>query len=85
MLLSYPIVIAEDGHRHIRATCPDFPEFNIVVKRRLVVLRSAADALDEIVAARLGRGDTIPKPSPGQPRAALSVMMESRVRNQRAK
>lgn len=80
-MLSYPIEIKNEGDTRLTATCPDFPELSVVVRRRLEALRSAAEALDEVVAKRLARGDLIPKPSPGQPRAALSPTMEARVRN----
>ena len=80
-MLSYPIEIKDEGDTRLTATCPDFPELSVVVARRLEALRSAAAALDEAVAKRLERGERIPRPSPGQPRAALSPTMEARVRN----
>lgn len=84
-MLSYPLEIVDDGYRCVKASCPDFPELNVVVERRFMILRAATQALDEIVTGRMARGEAVPKPSPGQPRAAISALVESRVRKLNAK
>lgn len=60
----YSVVLTSEEHASgFVVTFPDFPEAITQGENRAAALVQAADALDEALAGRIRRGDTIPRPS----------------------
>ena len=77
-MLSYPIDLEADDAT-VLATSPDFPELTTFGEDRAEALARAADALEEVIAARIHRGEGIPSPSSGDHRAVVPTLTAIKV------
>lgn len=75
---SYPAILTSEEHTGgFVVTFPDFPEAITQGENRADALVQATDALDEALAGRIRRGDTIPRPSApvgGQPMVPVPAL-----------
>ena len=78
MMLSYPLILEEDGDT-LLVTSPDFPELTTFGEDREEALARAVDALEEAVAARMHSRLDIPSPSTGSVRATLPTLTAVKV------
>lgn len=60
---AYPMVLVEEAQGGYLVTCPDFPELLTEGEDREAARSQAADALEEVVAARMRLEDDIPEAS----------------------
>jgi antitoxin HicB len=60
----YPANVEEDAGGFYLVTFPDFPEAATDARSRDAALLEGTDCLEEAVAGRMKRGDSIPTPSP---------------------
>jgi antitoxin HicB len=70
----YPAKIEPDSAGFFLVTFPDFPEAATDGRSRDSALAEAVDCLEEAVAARIKRGDDIPRPSRPAKDAALIAL-----------
>ena len=68
---AYPASVARDEAGFYLVTFPDFPEAATDGESREEALNEAPDALEEAIAGRMNRGDTLPHPSARKARQAL--------------
>jgi antitoxin HicB len=61
--IAYPATVERDEAGFFLVTFSDFPEAATDGKSKEEALHEAADALEEAIAGRINRGDTIPHPS----------------------
>jgi antitoxin HicB len=78
-MLSYPITCRRDDNGTYLATSRDFPELTTFGDDKNDAMIHAIDALEEAIAARIARRDSIPAPSKGRNRAALSTQTELKI------
>jgi antitoxin HicB len=60
---AYPANVVRDAEGFYLVTFPDFPEAATDAESIEAALQEAADALEEAIAGRINRGDSIPHPS----------------------
>jgi antitoxin HicB len=60
---AYAVVLTPEPGGGIVVSCPDFPELLTEGQDRADAVEQAADALEEVFAARIRRGEEIPEPS----------------------
>jgi antitoxin HicB len=60
---AYAVVLTPEPAGGFLVSCPDLPELLTEGKDRADAVEQAIDALEEVVAARIRRGDEIPEPS----------------------
>jgi len=60
---AYAVVLAPEPSGGFVVSCPDFPELLTEGKDRADAIEQATDALEEVFAARIRRGEEIPDPS----------------------
>jgi antitoxin HicB len=72
-MISYAVELTPDDNDTLLATCPDLPGVVTFGETEADALRRAADAIEEWIAASLHRFEPIPRPTPGEPRATLSL------------
>ena len=68
---AYPASVVRDEAGFYLVTFPDFPEAATDGESREAALEEASDALEEAIAGRMNRGDTIPHPGKRKARQAL--------------
>lgn len=78
LVLAYPIDLAADDGT-LLVMSPDFPELTTFGDDRDEAIARAADALEEAIAARISRGESIPAPSEGSTCAALAMFTAIKV------
>ena len=61
--MDYPLVIEPDDNETLLVTCPDLPEVTTFGEDEADALRRAGDAIEEALAARMARRESIPRPS----------------------
>ena len=61
---TYPARLKKDKAGFYLVTFPDFPEAATDGETMEESLHNAADALEEAIAGRINRGDTVPRPGP---------------------
>ena len=61
---TYPARLQKDKAGFFLVTFPDFPEAATDGETMEESLHNAADALEEAIAGRINRGDTVPRPGP---------------------
>jgi len=61
---TYVVAIEQQSDGSFLVTCPDFPELLTEGSTREGAVEEAGDALEEVVAARIRRGEDLPDPSP---------------------
>jgi antitoxin HicB len=66
----YPLVIEPDDNETLLVTCPDLPELTTFGEDEANALQHAGDAIEEALAARMARHESIPRPSPLRGRRA---------------
>ena len=71
--MDYPLVIEPDDNETLLVTCPDLPEVTTFGEDEADALQRAGDAIEEALAARMARRESIPLPSPLRGRIALSL------------
>lgn len=69
----YPIVLEPDDNDTLLVICPDLPEVTTFGATRDEALHSAADAIEEALAARMAHHEDIPAPSAARGRAVLTL------------
>jgi len=79
--LIYPILLSPDDNDTFLVTCPDLPEVTTFGEDEADAVLRAADAIEEIIAARMADRQDIPEPSPamGRPCAVLPALTELKV------
>ena len=60
---AYAVLLTPEPAGGFLVSCPDFPELLTEGQDRLDAVEQATDALEEVFAARIRRGDEIPEPS----------------------
>ncbi len=70
---SYPVVLKKDPSGGYVVTCPDLPEVVTQGEDRRDALLQAIDAVEEALAGRIRRVDSIPLPSPAGRRDVVTV------------
>ena len=68
--MDYPLVIEPDDNETLLVTCPDLPEVTTFGEDEVDASRRAGDAIEEALAARMARRESIPAPSPLRGRKA---------------
>jgi antitoxin HicB len=68
-MLAYRIKFVPDDNGTLLVTCPALPEVSTFGNDRIDAAAHAADAIEEAIAARIGRGEDIPA---GQQRGQLA-------------
>lgn len=68
---AYPASVVRDEAGFYLVTFPDFPEAATDGSSRETALDDAADVLEEAIAGRINRGDSIPRPSSRKARQSL--------------
>ena len=71
--MDYPLVIEPDDNETRLVTCPDLPEVTTFSEVEEDTLLRAADAIEEALAARMARHESISFPSPLRGRKAASL------------
>jgi len=71
--VDYPLVIEPDDNETLLVTCPDLPEVTTFGEDEEDALQHASDAIEEALAARMARRDSIPPPSPLRGRKAARL------------
>ena len=71
--MDYPLVTEPDDNETLLVTCPDLPEVTTFGEDEEDALRRAGDAIEEALAARVARHESIPSPSPLRGRKAASL------------
>ncbi len=77
-VLAYPIFLEEDEGA-LTVTSPDFPELATFGVDREDATARAADALEEVIDARIDEYEDIPPPSMGSQTTALPPLLEAKV------
>jgi antitoxin HicB len=71
--VDYPIVIEPDDNETLLVTCPDLPEVTTFGEDEEDAVQRAGDAIEEALAARVARHESIPSPSPLRGRKAAGL------------
>jgi antitoxin HicB len=71
---AYPIVLSEQPEGGYLVSSPDFPELLTSGEDRADAVAQAVDALEEVFAARIRRGDEVPEPSVPDPVRDVEVV-----------
>ena len=71
--MNYPLIIEPDDNDTLLVTCPDLPEVTTFGEDEEDALLRAGDAVEEALAARMARRESIPSPSPLRGRKAASL------------
>ena len=79
--MDYPLVIEPDDNETLLVTCPDLPEVSTFGEDEEDALRRASEAIEEALAARMVRRESIPPPSPlcGRKAASLPPLTAAKV------
>ena len=79
--MEYPLVIEPDDNGTLLVTCPDLPEVTTFGEDEADALQRAGDAIEEALAARMARHESIPAPSPlrGRKAAVLPPLTVAKV------
>ena len=72
-MISYPVELTPDDNDTLMATCPDLPGVVTYGADEADALRHASDAIEEWLAGCLHDFRPIAPPSPGEPRASISL------------
>jgi antitoxin HicB len=72
-MISYRVELTPDDNRTLLVTCPDLPGVVTFGETEAEAIRWASDAIEEWIASCLQGFDPIPRPTPGAPRATLSL------------
>ena len=78
-MLEYPIDIEADDNETLLVTSPDFPELTTFGDDRDEAIARAADAFEEVIAARMYDRQDIPPPSTGDVFVALPTLTAVKV------
>lgn len=77
--MEYPITLEADDNGTLLVTSPDFPELTTFGDGWDEAIARAADALEEVIAARMYDREDIPPPSAGDVFVALPTLTAVRV------
>jgi antitoxin HicB len=79
--VDYPLVIEPDDNQTLLVTCPDLPEVTTFGEDAEDALQRGRDAIEEALAARMARHESIPSPSPlrGRKSAGLPPLTVAKV------
>jgi antitoxin HicB len=69
----YPLVIEPDDNGTLLVTCPDLPEVTTFGEDEEDALQRAGDAIEEALAARMTRRESVPSSSPLHGRKAVGL------------
>lgn len=63
---NYPVILTPDDNGTVIATCKDFPEVTTFGDDNEDALSRAVDAVEEAIAARIAKRETVPTPGKGR-------------------
>jgi antitoxin HicB len=72
-MISYRVELTADDNGTLLVTCPDLPGVVTFGETEAEALHWASDAIEEWIASCLHGFDPVPRPTPGEPRATLSL------------
>lgn len=76
---AYPIRLTQDDNGTFLVTCPDLPEVTTFARDREDAQARALDAIEEAIAARMADRESIPEPSSGRLKVALSAQSVAKI------